>query len=194
MCRTSTIPLSLCSDPIGRCTATHRDENCSWICASVRKKSARSRSSMLTKRTRARPRSSARCLTRAVPDLETHHRVDDDERALDDAQRTARLALEARVARDVEEVDLAPLPARMRERQRDRHLPLLLVLVPVADGGTERRSSQAARSRRSGTAAPRQATSCRCHDGRRRRRCGSFRARVRPLASVPPRDVWCDRV
>ena len=32
-------------------------------------------------------------------DLEAHHRVDDDERALDDAQRTPGLTLEARVAR-----------------------------------------------------------------------------------------------
>ena len=32
-------------------------------------------------------------------DLEPHHGVDDDERALDDAQRAPGLALEARVAR-----------------------------------------------------------------------------------------------
>ena len=67
MWRTSTIPSSSCSDPIGRCTATHFDENCSWICPSVRKKSARSRSSMLTTSTRASPSSSASFLTRAVP-------------------------------------------------------------------------------------------------------------------------------
>ena len=29
-------PESSCSAPIGRCTATQREENCSWICASVR--------------------------------------------------------------------------------------------------------------------------------------------------------------
>ena len=67
-------------------------------------------------------------------DLEPHDGVDDDERALDDAQRAARLALEARVARDVEQVDLPLLPVRVRERERDRHRALLLVLVPVADG------------------------------------------------------------
>ena len=67
--------------------------------------------------------------------LEPHHPVDDDERALDDAKRAPCLALEARVARHVQQVDLAVLPRRVGERQRDRHPPLLLVLVPVADGG-----------------------------------------------------------
>ena len=67
MWRTSTMPSSSCSEPIGMCTATHFEENCSWICPSVRKKSARSRSSMLTTSTRASPSSSASFLTRAVP-------------------------------------------------------------------------------------------------------------------------------
>ena len=67
-------------------------------------------------------------------DLETHHGVDDDERPFDHAQRTPRLALEARVAGNVDEVDLPVLPARVSERERDRHLPLLLVLVPITDG------------------------------------------------------------
>ena len=60
-------PASSCSAPIGMWTATHFEENCSWIWPSVRKKSARSRSSMLTTSTRARPSSSASFLTRAVP-------------------------------------------------------------------------------------------------------------------------------
>src|SRR6266508_3324312 len=67
MCRTSTIPVNSCSDPIGRWTATHFSSSCSLIEFSERKKSARSRSSMLTKRTRARPSSEARCQTREVP-------------------------------------------------------------------------------------------------------------------------------
>ena len=67
--------------------------------------------------------------------LEPHHPVDDDERALDDPQRAPCLALEARVARHVQQVDLAVLPGRVGERERDRHPPLLLVLVPVADRG-----------------------------------------------------------
>ena len=61
------MPVSSCSEPIGSCTATQRGESCSCIWPSARKKSARSRSSMLTKRTRAIPSSSARFQTRAVP-------------------------------------------------------------------------------------------------------------------------------
>src|SRR5687768_8912051 len=67
MWSTSTIPVSSCSDPIGRWTATQRGDSCSCICPSARKKSARSRSSMLTKSTRAIPSSSARFHTRVVP-------------------------------------------------------------------------------------------------------------------------------
>ena len=67
--------------------------------------------------------------------LEPHDRVDDDQRSLHDAERAAGLALKARITRNVDEVDLAALPARVSERQRDRHLPLLLVLVPVGDRG-----------------------------------------------------------
>ena len=134
MWSTSTIPVSSCSDPIGRCTATHLDDSwpCSW--SSVRKKSARSRSSMLTTTTRDSPRSSARFQTRAGADLHAHHRGDDDERTLDDAQRAPPLALEGRVARAVDEVDLAALPGGVSERERDRELALVLVLVPVGDG------------------------------------------------------------
>ena len=46
--------------------------------------------------------------------LESHDGVHDHEDALDDPQRTSRLTLEARVARHVDEVDLAVLPARVR--------------------------------------------------------------------------------
>ena len=54
--------------------------------------------------------------------------------ALDDAQRAAGLALEARIAGDVDQVELAALPLGVRERERDRHPPLLLVVVPVRHG------------------------------------------------------------
>ena len=68
-------------------------------------------------------------------DLEAHHPRDDDERALDHAEGTTCLTLERRVAGTVEEVDLASLPLRVGERERDRELPLLLVLVRVGDRG-----------------------------------------------------------
>ena len=67
MWRMSTIPVISCSAPIGRWTATQRSESCSCSWPSARKKSARSRSSMLMKSRRAIPSSSARFQTRDVP-------------------------------------------------------------------------------------------------------------------------------
>ena len=77
-------------------------------------------------------------LLRACPhargvDLDAHHRRCDDERAFHDPQTGDRVRLEARVARRVDQVDLAALPLEVRERSGERHLPALLVLVPVAD-------------------------------------------------------------
>ena len=59
-------PVSSCSAPIGRWTATHFSDSCARSASSARKKSARSRSSMFTKTTRERPPSSARCQCRDV--------------------------------------------------------------------------------------------------------------------------------
>ena len=70
----------------------------------------------------------------AGADLDAHHPADDDDRAFDDAERAPCLALEARIAGYVDQVQLPPLPVGVRERERDRHPPLLLVVVPVADG------------------------------------------------------------
>ncbi len=67
MCSTSTTPVRSCSDPIGMCTATQCGDSWELSWSSVRKKSARSRSSMLTNTTRARPRSSASLQARDVP-------------------------------------------------------------------------------------------------------------------------------
>src|ERR671925_746449 len=66
MWKRSTIPLSSCSWPMGICTATHRFE--SWLrsCSSTEKKSARSRSSMLTKTRRESPSCSQRSQRRVV--------------------------------------------------------------------------------------------------------------------------------
>src|ERR671935_332377 len=66
MCSRSTIPVSSCSLPIGRCTATQRSESCSCSCSSARKKSARSRSSMFTNTRRGSSSCSARSHTRLV--------------------------------------------------------------------------------------------------------------------------------
>jgi hypothetical protein len=68
------------------------------------------------------------------PDLDAHHAADGEQRALDHAQRRDRVALEARVARRVDEVDQAPLPVEVREPGGERHLAPVLVLVRVGDG------------------------------------------------------------
>src|SRR5262249_11527362 len=68
-------------------------------------------------------------------DLDAHHAAEDDEHTLDDAQRRVRVRLEARVARRVDEVDLAVLPLEVTQRARQGHGPLLLVLVPVRARG-----------------------------------------------------------
>ena len=65
--------------------------------------------------------------------LDAHHAGDDDERAFDDAQRGDRVGLEAGVARRVDQVDLAALPLAVAERRGERHLPAVLVLLPVGD-------------------------------------------------------------
>ncbi len=67
MWRMSTTPLMSCSWPIGSSTTTQRSESCSRIASRSWKKSARSRSSMFTKITRASPSSSARFHSRWVP-------------------------------------------------------------------------------------------------------------------------------
>ena len=70
----------------------------------------------------------ARC-----PDLDAHHARDGDEHAVDDARSRPQLALEGRVAGDVEQVELSLLPGHVRERHRDRELAVVLVLVGVGD-------------------------------------------------------------
>ena len=67
-------------------------------------------------------------------DLDAHHAADREERTLDDAQRRDRVSLEARVARSVDHVDLAPLPLEAAERGLQRHLARALLVVPVRDG------------------------------------------------------------
>src|SRR5919109_1989194 len=63
--------------------------------------------------------------------LDAHDAADDDERALHDPQRRDRVALEARVARRVDEIHLQAVALEVAERGGERHLPTLLVLVPI---------------------------------------------------------------
>ena len=76
-------------------------------CSSVRKKSARSRSSMFTNSIRAMSSSAARAHRRLVDTSTPITRVDDEHRRLADAQGPQRIRDEARLARRVEQVDLA---------------------------------------------------------------------------------------
>ena len=88
---------------------------------------------MFTKTTRESSSSSARFQTREVLTSTPITPRDDDERALDDVERRDRVRLEAGVAGRVDQVDLASLPLEEGERGGQRHLALLLVLVPVGD-------------------------------------------------------------
>ena len=105
--------------------------------SSARKKSARSRSSMFTKTTRASPSSSAQ-LPRRGPS-----RPRRPSRALTttSAPSTTRSAAIASPWKPgspgrVDQVDLAPLPLARHERRAERHLPRCCSsVVPVGDGG-----------------------------------------------------------
>ena len=64
-------------------------------------------------------------------DLHARHRVDDDQRRLDDTQPGARVRDEVAVPRSVHEVDPVALPLAVREGRVDRDLALDLVGVEV---------------------------------------------------------------
>ena len=66
--------------------------------------------------------------------LGAHDAREDEECALDDPESGDRVTLEAGIAGRVDQVDLALLPLEVRERGGERHLALLLVVVPVGDG------------------------------------------------------------
>ena len=133
MCRTSTIPVSSCSAPIGMCTATHFVESWFRSASSVRKKSARSRSSMFTKTTRARPSSSASLQARDVP-TSTPMTAE----TVTSAPSTTRAAHRSSPWNAGSPGTSIRLTFRschvgVLERHRDRELALVLVLVRVGD-------------------------------------------------------------
>ena len=78
-------------------------------------RSRRARGRACSRRRRARAESSSASSPRPRrADLDAHHAGDDDEHPLDDARGGAELALEARVAGDVDQVELPVLPGRVR--------------------------------------------------------------------------------
>jgi hypothetical protein len=88
MCRRSTMPVSSCSEPIGRWTATQRSESC--VCELLQR--AVEVGALAVEHVHEDDARELE-LVGARPDarrlhLDAHHRADDDERALDD--RVAR--------------------------------------------------------------------------------------------------------
>ena len=127
----SITPRTSCSEPIGISVATTWLPKALCSDSRARKKSARSRSSMLTKTRRARPSSSARCQRRSVWTSTPMTRVDDHDRSVGDAERGDRVGDEARVAGRVDQVDLAAVVLERGDGGADRHLALLLVRFEV---------------------------------------------------------------
>ena len=139
----SITPCSSCSEPIGISVATTCWPNAAFSESSARKKSARSRSSMFTKMRRDEAE-----LLGALPEavgahLDAHHAVHHEHRALADPQRGQGVGHEARLARRVDEVDLAVLPPEGGEARGDRHLARLLVGRGVGHRGAVGHRAQA---------------------------------------------------
>ena len=133
MWRRSTIPVSSCSLPIGSWIATQRSESCCRAASSTRKKSARSRSSMLTKTTRESSCSSARCQTRDVltstpiTPLSTTTTPSTTRSAANvSAWKPASPGVSTRLI-------LRSFHSRWHSEPDERHAAPLLVLVPVRD-------------------------------------------------------------
>ncbi len=76
-------------------------------------------------------------------DLDAQHRVDDDERRLDDAQRGDGVGEEARVAGRVDEVEGETVALDVRKPGRHAELATLLVVVVVGDGRAVHHTAQA---------------------------------------------------
>ncbi len=76
-------------------------------------------------------------------DLDAQHRVDDDERRLDDAQRGDGVGQEARVAGRVDEVEGETVALDVRKPGRHAELATLLVVVVVGDGRAVHHTAQA---------------------------------------------------
>ncbi len=87
MWSTSTTPVNSCSLPMGSCTATIFGPKVSRKAARHVSKSARSRSSMLQKMMRARPRVGGPVPEALGLDFDAHHGIDHHDGGLDDAQR-----------------------------------------------------------------------------------------------------------
>ena len=128
------MPVSSCSVPIGRWTATQRSESCERM-PSRRAEEIGALAVEHVDEDHARVTARVGALPEARgADLHAHHRGDDDERSLHDPQSRDRVALEPGIARRVDQVDLASLPLEVGQRGLERHLAALLVGIPVGRG------------------------------------------------------------
>ena len=128
------MPEISCSAPIGSWIATQRSESCAFAAL----EHAEEVGALAVEHVHE-DEAGELVLVGALPHahrvhLDAHHRGDDDQGAFDDAKRGERVGLEARVARAVDEVDLAVLPVDVQLRAGEGHLALVLVVVPVGDG------------------------------------------------------------
>ena len=139
----SITPLTSCSVPIGISVATTCGPKAAFSDSSARKKSARSRSSMLTKTSRARPSASARCQSRSVWTSTPITALTTTTAA--SATRSAATASATKLGSPgrVDQVDLAAVVLERGDRGADRHLALLLVGLVVGDGASRPRPCRA---------------------------------------------------
>ena len=189
MWRRSTIPVSSCSLPIGSWIATQRSESCCRAASSTRKKSARSRSSMFTKRTRESSCSSARCQTREVltstpiTPLRTTTTPSTTRSAANvSAWKPASPGVSTRLI-------LRSFHSRWQSDARQGHARAAARARPSPRPSSPARCCRADSSSPPRRAAPRRVTSSRHRGDRRRRCCGSSWARWQPYGTRPPRSV-----
>ena len=181
----SITPSSSCSEPIGISVATTCWPKACLSESRLRKKSARSRSSMFTKMSRARPSSSARCQSRSVvtstpitplttntAPSHTRSEASASARKLGSPGVSTRLILRSSQRNDerLAEIDIS----RVFSSERG-----------VRDRRAVSHRAQPVDARPPRTREPRSRTSSRCPGGRPRPRCGSSSAIRAPSRSFP---------
>ena len=199
---TSATPCSFSSSPRGSSSGTNPLPNVARSWSSVRWKSARGLSSLLTNTRRGMPSAAHRRHAASVPTSTPSTALTTSTARSATARAALDLAGEVGVAGSVEEVDLVRrrlaggrvgrLPLERGDGQGDRHLALDLLRLGVTDGGALVGAPRLVGARRPGRAAPRRARSCRYRCGRRGRRfvCGrsSERSIGFPLGLGPNRS------
>ena len=131
----SATPRKLASSPIGSSRGATPAPKVLCRSSRVRSKDARSRSSLLTKIRRGRPRSAATFHMMGGLHLDALDRADHEHGQVGDGQGGGRLLGEVGVTRGVDDVDLVALPLDGRQGGRDREAALVLLGFEIGDGG-----------------------------------------------------------